>query len=239
MGCDNIENYNSSIEPRDLDDMRGEYDTAVIVLQEGSIEEGYEGSKISYHARMRMQAAMIAYLESRMRGEKPVIILSGGVPNPVDDEYTEASYMKHMLVTQCGFPEEDIVVEDKSHDTSTNAIYTREILSRLGFEEQGKVQLITNGYHLPRSKMLFEKYWGPSFDAIDAEEFLSHNRSDRYMLPGDRMPHPYGLFAKHYREMPKTKLLNFIDGVVLKTISKYPAGELLLRNMAKSRLKKS
>ena len=55
MGCDNVENYNSSIEPRDLDDMRGEYDVAIIVLSGPDEDEKfreYAGALAHFEARL-------------------------------------------------------------------------------------------------------------------------------------------------------------------------------------------
>ena len=215
MGCENIENHNLGNEPRDLDDMRGKYDVAIIVLSGPDEDEEY-----------REYAGALAHFEAELMGRKAVIITAG----------SRSHLIKDRLVNERDIPEEDIVVENHSYDTSSNAIFTSEMLMRLGFEEQGDVLLITNGYHLPRSEMLFRRYWGSSFKPINAERFLYENRPDSYSLPGDTEPYPYGLDAKNHENELRTRILKFIDGVVFKTIYKYPAGELLMRSLAKSRL---
>jgi hypothetical protein len=221
-------------EPNDYEDMKYDYDTAIVVLQ-GGIVPGYEGPKISSRARIREQAGVIAYLEARLRGENAVMILTGGVEL---DGYTEAALMKHNLVTKRGIPEEDIIVEEQSYDTSTNAIFTGDILTKLGFKEQGNVKLITNGFHLARSKELFEKYYGGKFEAINAEKYLYENHFDRYLLPGDQMFHPYGLFARKFESSLKNQIFKIID-TTLRYVSKVDLGEMVLGELAKrSRMEK-
>ena len=238
--CDNnlegSDTFNTEFvsEPNDYEDMKYNYDTAIVVLQ-GGIVPGYEGPKIASRARIREQAGVIAYLEAKLRGENAVIILTGGVEL---DGYTEAALMKHNLVTKRGIPEEDIIVEEQSYDTPTNAIFTGDILTKLGFKEQGNVKLITNGFHLARSKELFEKYYGGKFEAINAEKYLYENRFDRYLLPGDQMAHPYGLFARKFESSRMNKILKVID-TTLRYISKVGLGEMVLGELAKrSRMKK-
>ena len=225
-------------EPNDYEDMKYNYDTAIVVLS-GGIVEGYnDAPKIPSRARMRMFAAIDIYDKEVKEGKKPVIILSGGVPSPTEDDYTEASFMGYMLVTHYNIPVGDIIVEQYSYDTPTNAKYTNGILRELGFKEQGNVKLITNGFHLARSKELFEKYYGGEFEAIDAEKYLYENHPDRYMLPGDQMAHPYGLFARKFESSRKNKILKVID-TTLRYISKVGLGEMVLGELAKrSRMKK-
>lgn len=241
MGLYDIENCNNSeekypFEPNDSQDVKYKYDTAIVLLQ-GGIVPGYEGSKIPYLPRMRMYTAIDIYDKEINEGKTPVIILSGGVPSPTEDDYTEASFMKHLLVTYYNVPEEDIIVEEQSHTTSTNAKYVGEILAEYGFREQGTVKLVTNDFHLSRSKMLFDKYYGGSFEAIGAEEYLFHLPED-HKLRGDKESHPYALFARKFKDSLKNKKLFFIDSIILKTMLKFPLGEWFLDRMAwRSRIK--
>ncbi len=55
MGYEDIENYNLGNEPRDLDDMRGEYDVAIIVLSGPDEDEKfreYAGALAHFEARL-------------------------------------------------------------------------------------------------------------------------------------------------------------------------------------------
>jgi len=235
---DNLEDHDDTgIEPTnvglegdlsDYKDMQHKYDTAIVILQ-GGTEEGCDGDKVVPRARLREQAGVIAYLDARLRGENAVIILSG----------RESAVMKDSLVNHRGIPEEDIILEIQSYTTATNALYTGQILTYLGLKDKGRVQLITNGFHLDRSIMHFNNYYGGNIEPINAEEYLSVNRPDRYLLPGDQMAHPYALFAKKFVGSSQNKIWEVMDNG-LRIVEGNPTGKSLIDGIArKSRLKET
>lgn len=106
--------------------MRGKYDVAIIVLSGPDEDEEY-----------REYAGALAHFEAELMGRKAVIITAG----------SRSHLIKDRLVNERDIPEEDIVVENHSYDTSGNAIFTSEMLMKLGFEEQGDKRQVCK-YHL-------------------------------------------------------------------------------------------
>jgi uncharacterized SAM-binding protein YcdF (DUF218 family) len=81
------------------------------------------------------------------------IIVSGGFTRDWSD-ISEAQEYKDYL-TLAGVDEDKIIIEDRSTNTFENAIYTKDIVEKLGYE---KICLITSPLHMKRSVYIFEKY---------------------------------------------------------------------------------
>ena len=58
------------------------------------------------------------------------------------------------LLIELGIPEEDIIEECRSKDTSENARYAKQIIEKRGFKAP---ILVTSAYHIKRAVFLFEK----------------------------------------------------------------------------------
>ena len=83
------------------------------------------------------------------------VIASGG--QGPDEHISEAEAMAAYLVEH-GFPEGQILLEDESHNTSQNLMYTRELLEESGLDWQGNLLVVSNGFHLARVRMLAQRY---------------------------------------------------------------------------------
>ena len=83
------------------------------------------------------------------------VIASGG--QGPDEHISEAEAMADYLVEH-GFPEGQILLEDESHNTSQNLMYTRELLEESGLDWQGNLLVVSNGFHLARVRMLAQRY---------------------------------------------------------------------------------
>ena len=83
------------------------------------------------------------------------VIASGG--QGPDEHISEAETMADYLVEH-GFPEGQILLEDESHNTSQNLMYTRELLEESGLDWQGNLLVVSNGFHLARVRMLAQRY---------------------------------------------------------------------------------
>ncbi len=85
------------------------------------------------------------------------IILSGGMAN-ITSGVTEAQLMQQYLVAQ-GVDNSNIILEDKSTTTATNAKYCAPIINSL---QPSKVVLVTSAEHMDRKILnplkLFAKY---------------------------------------------------------------------------------
>lgn len=85
-------------------------------------------------------------------GKAPLIILSGG-HDPNYSATPSAEAMRRVLVA-LDVPNEDLLLEESSRNTSQNAQYTASILGDRGID---RVLLVTSALHMPRSVPLFEQ----------------------------------------------------------------------------------
>jgi uncharacterized SAM-binding protein YcdF (DUF218 family) len=81
------------------------------------------------------------------------IIVSGGFTRDWSDISEAQEYKEYLALA--GVDEDKIIIEDRSTNTFENAIYTKEIVKKLGFE---KMCLITSPLHMKRSVYIFKKY---------------------------------------------------------------------------------
>ena len=84
------------------------------------------------------------------------VIVSGGQGR--DEPESEAACMAGYL-TQSGYSDTYIYLEDNSHNTAENLGYSLEYLERLGVDPaEGGVLIVSNGFHLTRARMLAERF---------------------------------------------------------------------------------
>lgn len=116
-------------------------------------------------------------------GKAPLMILTGGH----DPQYRATSSAEAMrrFMNALGVPDSAMVLEERSLNTSQNAVFTADILAGRGID---RILLVTSALHMPRSKALFEaqglevipaatdhevqalpawRNWLPSTDALD------------------------------------------------------------------------
>lgn len=97
--------------------------------------------------RDRLDEAL-AYLEDH---PDMTVVVSGG--QGPDEPESEAAAMADYL-TENGFPREQILVEDQSHNTVQNFRRTYELLKEQNVELEDGVLVVSNGFHLTRARML-------------------------------------------------------------------------------------
>lgn len=85
------------------------------------------------------------------------VIVSGGKGS--DEHTSEAACMRDYLV-QAGFDEEQILVEDRSHNTYQNMICSAEMMQENQIDPERGVLIVSNGFHLTRARMLWERVTG-------------------------------------------------------------------------------
>lgn len=104
-----------------------------------------------------MQDELIGRLEvalaSAQKYPNAYIACTGGGTASREPDATEADRMAQWLLEQ-GIPEERIIVENQSRDTSQNARFTLDILSSQ-YPGVENLAVITSDYHLPRGTLLF------------------------------------------------------------------------------------
>lgn len=83
------------------------------------------------------------------------VVVSGG--QGPDEPSTEARAMADYLMEE-GVEEDQILLEDQSHNTVQNFRYTAQLLEEQGYDlENTQVLVVSNGFHLTRARMLAER----------------------------------------------------------------------------------
>ena len=93
----------------------------------------------------------LAYLQMH---PQVTVIVSGG--QGWDEPISEAQCMRDYLVER-GVAPERIHMEDTSHNTHENLINSAALMERIGLEKEDGVLLVSNGFHLTRARMLWER----------------------------------------------------------------------------------
>ena len=102
-----------------------------------------------------------------------VIIVSGG--QGPDEHTSEAAVMRDYLM-QAGIDGQRILLEDQSHNTMQNITYSAQLMRSHGLEPEQGVLIVSNGFHLTRARMLWERITG-------AEPWLSTLAAPSSHLP--------------------------------------------------------
>ena len=84
------------------------------------------------------------------------VVVSGG--QGPDEHISEARAMADYLMEQ-GIEQERILLEDQSHNTVQNLTLTRQLLDELGYDLEQDIVVVSNGFHLTRVRMLWERVW--------------------------------------------------------------------------------
>jgi len=146
----------------------GEQDSAepadiIIVLGSGLRKDGRPGPALL--RRSRHGAALWH------EGFAPLLFCAGG-----QSEYyprTEAQACREILMA-AGVLEEAILLEESSRSTEENAIYSKQLLDRLGLS---RIVLVSDSFHMLRARWLFQKQ--------GIEPFASPVPADRLRDPRD------------------------------------------------------
>ncbi len=81
------------------------------------------------------------------------ILISGGNGQLLNNSYMESEWSKDFLIN-CGVPEKNILIENKSRNTWENAQYTYDVLKE---DKNKKLLLITSSWHMRRAKFCFDE----------------------------------------------------------------------------------
>lgn len=85
------------------------------------------------------------------------VVVSGGQGE--NEPTTEAAAMAEYLMDN-GVPAENIVQEGDSHNTNQNLRNTAALLAELGHDTTQDIIVVSNGFHLTRVRMLWNRIWG-------------------------------------------------------------------------------
>lgn len=153
---------------------------AVIVLG-----AGLHGDKVTETLALRLDKAMEYYHDN----DSPLIVVSGG--QGPQETVTEAFAMKKYLVEH-GIPENDIMMEDASHNTRQNFENSKKILDDVFKNSSYKIVYVTNQFHTFRAGLLAKKA-GFDADGFGAKDYT-------YLIPN--------LYSREYFSIIKYVLVD-------------------------------
>ena len=104
------------------------------------------------------------------------VVVSGGQGD--DEPTSEAQAMAEYLMEH-GVEEENILLEDKSHNTTQNFQYSMALLTQENIDDSDGVLVVSNGFHLTRARMLAQRAGFDNVSTLAAPE--SHVPSRLYM----------------------------------------------------------
>ena len=87
-----------------------------------------------------------------------VTVVVSGAQGP-DEPSTEAFAMAEYLMAN-GVPEENIILEEQSHNTWQNLVCSLVLLEELGYDTDADMVVVSNGFHLTRVRMLWSRIHG-------------------------------------------------------------------------------
>lgn len=99
------------------------------------------------------------------------VVVSGG--QGADEHISEAQAMYDYLVEQ-GFPAEQILMEDRSANTIQNLRYSMELLAEEGYDVTDDIAVVSNGFHLTRVRMLWNRVCGDDYNLSTLAAPSSH-----------------------------------------------------------------
>lgn len=130
-----------------------------------------EDGSLTNHSRTRTDKAVELYKKQR----NPVIFTGNeAFPEP----YSSALGMAKHAIEE-GVNPTDIILEERCRDTLAKAVLTK---TRLAIPEGwNELTVVTNTFHMPRSKKMFEFVYGPDFsiDYIDVESKATKEQEEK------------------------------------------------------------
>lgn len=105
------------------------------------------------------------------------VVVAGGQGE--DEPVSEAQAMYDYL-TDHGAKGENILLEDRSHNTWQNVNNTADLLEEKGYDLSEPVLIVTNGFHLARAKWLWKRCTGTAAGGLSAPS--SHFPTAVYMF---------------------------------------------------------
>lgn len=106
------------------------------------------------------------------------VVVSGSMAGT--EPKTEASCMAEYLIAN-GVPEENILLEDRSHNTWQNLQFSAELLAERGYDTAADIVVVSNGFHLTRIRMLWGRIWDGDGNLSTLAAPSSHLPSRLYM----------------------------------------------------------
>ena len=114
-----------------------------------------------------------------LKNHPDVVVVASGGQGP-DEHMTEAQAIHDALVAQ-GIDSDRILQEDKSHNTIQNLRYSMALLEQEGYDIEDDIVVVSNGFHLTRVRMLWNRIHGDDDNLSVLAAPASHGPS-RYKM---------------------------------------------------------
>ena len=129
-------------------------------------------------AQYRVPAAAEIYHAGR---SKSMVLCGGKVREFPDGNYSEAEHMC-CAALELGIAEEDIILENQSHNTVENIRFAIiELQKKFGLENIQKVILVTTAYHMRRSLAIAQHLFPEHITIITGPANDTSTRQDNWM----------------------------------------------------------
>jgi uncharacterized SAM-binding protein YcdF (DUF218 family) len=132
---------------------------------------------LSLESRISAEAAGMVY-EAYPRPDNLNILFSTGHTAGPDVPSEAAAMAAHMKALYPGIPEDRVHTEEKSFDTRTNAIEVASWLDSRPTFRQGRIDLMSVGYHIGNAAILFNRLGVPISRTYASDEVL-RERSEK------------------------------------------------------------
>lgn len=106
------------------------------------------------------------------------VIVSGG--QGPDEHTSEAACMRDYLV-KAGIGPKRVLVEERSHNTDQNITYSAQLMEEHGLAMEQGVLMVSNGFHLTRARMLWDRVTGEGEHLSTLAAPSSHTPSRLWM----------------------------------------------------------
>jgi len=183
--------------------MDKEYNVGIVVLTKG-VERKRDKWRSNLDARLNIAAAARRYQRYKDLGYKPFLILSGG---QIDKNQPVLSKIMRKEALEYGVDDNDIELEDRSIDTSENAEYSLPFTKMIS--PDGKLEVVTNLYHLERSRTCFKIHgMDPTMVSSESELLSAYPKDIKAYLASNhvkerfRTHKMYHLVLKLFGEKP-------------------------------------
>lgn len=139
-----------------IDGLRDEIETCDLLVILGN--KVHENGQLSTRLKSRMNKGLECY----QKGWGQQILVSGGLGK---EGHLEGDAMAKYLIAR-GVPESAIIVDNKGNNTKATALNTRIL-----FSKQSSIMLISQYYHISRTRLAFQQVGFTSIYGVHADYF--------------------------------------------------------------------
>lgn len=133
----------------DWDVIDTSFDAAIVLGGIGEVDLRLQKLNFGHSADRLFQTIKLYY-----QGKLKRVVFTGGSGSIEFPDKKEGLYVQKYL-KQIHFPDSALIIEPESKNTFENAVFTKKILDSL--HVNGKLLLVTSGFHMRRSMAIFEK----------------------------------------------------------------------------------